>query len=208
MRTIFIIDGFNLYHSVVDIGKEDIGCNVKWLDIFSLCKSYLPLIDKYATIESVYYFSALAYHFNDPDVIKRHKDYIKCLRETGISVQLSRFKEKTITDSQGRKSIRHEEKETDVAIASQLFEVLHTGICDCVVIVTGDTDLAPAVRTAKRLFPNKHIVFAFPYNRKSEELAKLAPGSFKIRKGNYIKHQFQNPFKLSDGTKISKPSSW
>ena len=118
MRTIFLIDGFNLYHSIVDIGKEDISCNVKWLDIYSLCKSFLPLIDKSATIDSVHYFSALAYHLNDPNVIKRHKDYIKCLRETGISIQLSRFKEKTITESQGRKSIRHEEKETDVAIAS------------------------------------------------------------------------------------------
>ena len=208
MRTIFLIDGFNLYHSVVDIGKEDIGCNVKWLDIYSLCKSFLPLIDKYATIESVYYFSALAHHLNDPDITKRHQDYIECLCETGISIQLSRFKEKTITDSQGRKIIRHEEKETDVAIASQLFEVLYKGICDCVVITTGDTDLAPAVKTVKKLFPDKYIIFAFPYNRKSEELAMLAPGSFKIRKGRYIKHQFQNPFELSNGTKIFKPPSW
>ena len=208
MRTIFLIDGFNLYHSVIDIGKEHSGCNVKWLDIYSLCKSYLPHIDKLATIESVYYFSALAHYKKDPDVIRRHKDYIKCLRDTGISVQLSRFKEKTTTDSQGNIKIRHEEKETDVAIASQLFEVLHTGICDCVVIVTGDTDFAPAVRTTKRLFPNKHIIFAFPYKRKNEELAILAPGSFKIPKRNYIKHQFPDPFELSDGTKISKPSSW
>ena len=208
MRTIFLIDGFNLYHSVRDIGKEDSGCRVKWLDIYSLCKSFLPLIDKYATIESIHYFSALAYHLNDPNIIKRHEDYIQCLRETGVSVHLSRFKEKTSTDSQGRKIIRHEEKETDVAIASQLFEVLHMGTCDCVVLVTGDTDLAPAVKTVKRLFPTKYIIFAFPYNRKSEELALLALGSFKIRKARYIEHQLPAPFELSDGTKIFKPPSW
>ena len=208
MRTIFLIDGFNLYHSVVDIGKEDIGCNVKWLDIYSLCKSYLHLIGTHATIESVYYFSALAYHLNDPNVIKRHEEYIKCLAVTGIIVQLSRFKEKTITDSQGRKFIRHEEKETDVAIASQLFEVLYKDMCDSVVIITGDTDLAPAVKTVKKLFPNKYVIFAFPYRRKNEELATLAPGSFKIRKGSYIKHQFPKPFKLSNGTEIFKPPSW
>lgn len=208
MRTIFLIDGFNLYHSVVDIGKEDIGCNVKWLDIYSLCKSYLHLIGKHATIESVYYFSAMAYHLNDPNVIKRHEDYIKCLAETRIIVQLSRFKEKTITDSQGRKFIRHEEKETDVSIASKLFEVLYKDMCDSVVIITGDTDLAPAVKTVKKLFPNKYVIFAFPYRRKNEELVTLAPGSFKIRKGSYIKHQFPNPFKLSNGTEIFKPPSW
>ena len=208
MRTTFLVAGFNLYHSIVDIAKDDIGCNVKWLDIYALCKSYLHLIGKHTTIESVYYFSALAYHLNDPDVIERHEDYIKCLAETVINVQLSRFKEKTITDSHGGKIIPHEEKETDVAIASQLFEVLYKGICDSVVIITGDTDLAPAVKTAKKLFPNKYVIFAFPYNRKSEELATLAPGSFKIRNGSYIKHQFPNPFKLSNGTEIFKPLSW
>ena len=208
IRTIFLIDGFNLYHSIVDIARYCNGLNVRWLNIFSLCKAYLYLIGKDATIESIYYFSALAYHLNDPDVISRHETYIKCLRETGVKEQLSRFKPKTIRCSHGGKIIRHEEKETDVAIASKMFEILVKDECDSVVLVTGDTDLTPAVKTAKHLFPDKHIIFAFPYRRKNEELAQIAPGSFRIHSHTYIKHQFPDPFTLSDKTIIPKPSSW
>ena len=207
-RTTFLIDGFNLYHSIVDIARYCNGLNVRWLNIFSLCKSYLYLIGKGATIESIHYFSALAYHLNDPSVIERHETYIKCLRETGIEEQLGRFKPKTIRCSHGGKITRHEEKETDVAIASKMFEILFKDECDSVVLVTGDTDLAPAAKTAKCLFPDKRIIFAFPYGRKNDELAQIAPSSFKIHSRSYIQHQFPDPFTLSDGTIIRKPSSW
>jgi uncharacterized LabA/DUF88 family protein len=50
-------------------------------------------------------------------------------------------------------------------------EVLMNNECDTVVLVTGDTDLAPAVRTVKRLFPDKTITFIFPYKRKNKELS-------------------------------------
>jgi len=208
IRTIFLIDGFNVYHSVLDI-EACTGLKVKWLDYFSLCKSYLYLIGRDASLESVYYFSALAYHLNAPSVISRHKDYIRCLKETGVKARLGRFKPRDIKCSLcGGIFTRNEEKETDVAIASKMLEVLAKDECDCVVLVTGDTDLAPAVETAKRLYAHKRVVFAFPYRRKNEELAKMAPGSFKIHSGNYTKHQFPDPFVLSDGTKIAKPPSW
>ena len=208
IRTIFLIDGFNLYHSIVDIARYCNGLNVKWLNTYSLCKSHLYLIGRDATIESVYYFSALAHHLNDPGVISRHETYIKCLRETGVEEQLSRFKRKLIHCSHGGQIIRHEEKETDVAIASKMLEVLFQDECDSVVLVTGDTDQAPAAKTAKHLFPDKHIIFAFPYRRKNEELAQIAPGSFKIHSHTYIRHQFPNPFTLSNETIIPKPPNW
>ncbi|MFC2032656.1 NYN domain-containing protein [Chloroflexota bacterium] len=208
IRTIFLIDGFNLYHSIVDIARYCNGLNVRWLNISSLFTSYLHLISKDAAIESIYYFSALAYHLKDPDVIFRHETYIKCLRKTGVEDSLGRFKPKTIRCSQGWNITRYEEKETDVAIPSKILEVLFTDKCDSVVLITGDTDQTPAAKTAKLLFPDKHIVFAFPYRRKNEELARLAPGSFKIHSRSYVQHQFPDPFILSDGTQIPKPSRW
>lgn len=207
-RTIFLIDGFNVYHSACDI-EFHTGQKVKWLDYYSLCKSYLSVVGGGATLEAVYYFSAYAYHIKDPDVVKRHEEYIKCLEETGVEKQLGRFKpRKTRCSRCHRDFLRHEEKETDVAIASKMFELLAKDKCDCVVIVTGDTDLAPAVKTAKELYAEKKIVFAFPHGRKQDELLDLAPGSFKINYKAYMKHQLPDPFPLSDGTTIAKPSSW
>ena len=208
IRVVFLVDGFNLYHSIVDIARYCNGLNLKWLNISSLCRSYLHLIDKHAVAESIYYFSALAYHLHDRDVISRHETYIKCLRETGVKEQLSKFKRRIIHLPHGGKMTRHEEKETDVAIASKMFEVLFNDECDTVVPITGDTDLAPAVETAKRLFPDKSIIFAFPYRRKNDELAQMAPGSFKIHTSSYSKHQFPDPLTLSDGATIPKPSGW
>jgi len=206
-RTSFIIDGFNLYHSIVDIQRDFHTCT-KWLDIRSLCSSYLHFIGNNAKLEHLYYFSALATHLNDPSIVQRHQNYLECLKATGINCELSRFKPKNIDCPNCKYVIlRHEEKETDVAITAKLFELLHCDMCDTVVLVTGDTDVSPAVKTCANLFPQKTVVFAFPYKRKNKELAKLAR-SFKISVQNYIKHQLPDPFPLPDGTTIPKPLCW
>jgi len=164
-------------------------------------------------LANIYYFSALATHIEavDPDVTVRHRRFIKCLEDTGVKVELSRFKPRQVKCPEpkcGKIFFKHEEKETDVAIAVKLLEVFLRNECDTAVLVTGDTDLAPAVRTAMSLFPNKRVLFAFPYHRKNKELSKLAPGSFTMDKSQYARYQFQNPCILSDGTAIGKPPSW
>ncbi len=206
----FLIDGFNLYHSVLAI-QRDSGVCTKWLDIEALCKSYLHLFGKNNTLESVHYFSALPNYLSStaPDKITRHKTYISCLRSSNIKIELGRFKEKdTYCTKCKNYFIKHEEKETDVAIGVTLLEIFIKGVCDVAVLVTGDTDLAPAIKKCQSLFPQKKIVFAFPYARKNKELLKLAPGSFSINRKQYIRHQFPNPLVLKNNSKIYKPSSW
>lgn len=102
----------------------------------------------------------------------------------------------------------YEEKETDVAIAAKLLELVFTDTCDAVVLVTGDTDLAPAVRTAQNSFPEKDIRFALPYKRHNNELRKMAPHSFTIGKEAYRNHQFSDPYRLASGEIVYKPHSW
>ncbi len=63
-RTAFIIDGFNLYHSVIDASKDLGGVSTKWLNIRALCDSYLHLIGGNAQTQGVYYFSAPAHHLS------------------------------------------------------------------------------------------------------------------------------------------------
>ena len=209
MRTTFLVDGFNVYHSAVDI-ERDFGLRVKWLDLDSLFRSYLHLFGKDAKLESVYYFTALAYHLHDAAKVKRHETYIQCLRQSGVIDQQGRFKQKSTFTCRkcGNKRTPHEEKETDVAIASKMFEVLIADDCDRIVLVTGDTDLAPAAKTAIRLFPKKEVVFAFPYKRKNVELAHIAPRSFSMRKEMYALNQLPDPCPLPDGTTAAKPPKW
>jgi uncharacterized LabA/DUF88 family protein len=147
-----------------------------------------------STIEGIHYFSAMPKH-RPVDQQARHALYMRSLVGTGVHVYLSQFK-------------RRREKETDVAMASRLFEICYEDEADCIVLVTGDTDLAPAIRTCQRLFSKKIMIFALPYLRANDELRRLAPGSFKIRARTYFANQFPNPLVLPDGTTIAKPASW
>ena len=158
-----------------------------------------------------FFFTAYANHrrIDDPDIIIRHDKYLRCLIDTGIQIVRGRFKSKRSFCPKCRKiSTKHEEKETDVAISIKLFELLHNNKGDVFLIITGDTDISPAIKTCQPLFPLKTILFAFPYNRKNNELANLAPGSFTIRTTQYLNHLFNDPYTLSDGSKIYKLSTW
>ncbi|MDE0098452.1 MAG: NYN domain-containing protein [Truepera sp.] len=160
MRVSFLVDGFNLYHSVKDVG----GVGVRWLDLMSFCKSYLSSISPTATLNRVQYFSSLATHLQtyDPDTLNRQRAFISCLKDSGGEVTMEKFKKITVSSLWFPGNInfrlqiqRHEEKETDVAIAAHLIEQLADNTCDAAVLVTGDTDQAAGVRVAKRMFPQK-----------------------------------------------------
>lgn len=211
-RTTFVVDGFNLYHSVKqaanDLGLGDKG--TKWLDLRSLCASYLYVIGANAQLGRIYYFSALATHLEatKPDVTARHRTYLDALEATGVIVELSRFKQKEVRCPHcGKVNIRHEEKEADVAVAAKVLELFIKDECDSVVLITGDTDVAPAVRAAARVFPAKRVCFAFPYRRKNKELAQLVKTCFHIKKEAYARFQFADPLVIG-GRPIAKPLSW
>jgi uncharacterized LabA/DUF88 family protein len=212
-RVSFLVDGFNVYHSLNDASRR-VGGSLKWLDLNRLCRSYLHLFRRgreKAELEGVYYFSALATHLTQykPGVVARHEAYIRALRSIGVEVTLGRFKRRDIQcDACGKTLNRHEEKETDVAIAAKLFELFVKGRCDVAVLVTGDTDLAAAIRTAKTLFPRKEIVVGFPYRRANSELKQLAHSSFRIGPRQYASHQLPDPVLLPDGSSIPKPRAW
>ena len=212
-RTSFLIDGYNLYHSVKSASHDlDLdGSGTRWLNIRALCESFLHSIGNNAQTSEIYYFSALARHLEikKPDVTVRHQTYIRCLEHSGINVELHRFKKNlTVCHKCNQTFNRREEKETDVAIAARLFELLCLDKCDTVVLVTGDTDIIPAVKTAQNIFPKKEIVFLMPYKRHNKELANLPLRHFDISSQNYTNHQFANPFITKKKKLIHKPSTW
>lgn len=232
MRVSFIVDGFNLYHSIREAEKTTPARPLKWLDIHSLCQSYTRTVFGPSAIQTgVYYYSALARHLeaHNPAVVQRHETYVDALRYSGVDVTLANFKRKdnylpvkhcTFRIWPLRRFVRiplsrstvyfqkHEEKETDVAIASKMFELLHTGACDAVVLISGDTDLLPAIRTARRLFPANQIAVGFPFKRFNVELKNSVARHFKIKANQYVQHQFPDPIHLPGGHEIRKPASW
>ena len=210
----FLIDGFNVYHSLDTLGKMT-GASVKWLDLVGLCEGYLQAVrggvGERVELARVHYFSALAEHLiaRKPEVVARHRTYIHALEGSGVRVQLSHFKRKDVRCPQcGRSFVRYEEKETDVALGLKLVEVLATDECQTAVLVTGDTDMIPALSAARRLFPERKLGVAFPFLRHNRELAEHADYSFKIDQRSLLKAQFPARIHRSGGSEITRPAGW
>ncbi|MGD0998303.1 MAG: NYN domain-containing protein [Thermoleophilia bacterium] len=213
-RVCFIVAGFNVYHSLKEVEKQQ-GCRCHWLDLPGLCRSYLPLIGGGAILGSVYYFSALASHVEaySPGTVARHQIFIEALEAMGVTVGLGRFKAKDLYHTcpacgHHLHLRRHEEKETDVRIAVKLVEVVADGSCDVAAVISGDTDLVPAVAAARRLQPHVDVYMLFPPRRSNLAFDGVATGSFKIAAKQYVKHQLPDLVMTADGRAIHKPAGW
>ena len=201
-RVTFLVDGFNLYHSVRKAMKDSGNPALRWLNLHALLSSYIPIFGKDAVLEEIHYFTAYAHHLtgSKPDVVNRHRIFVEALKSTGVQVQVARFKRKDVQCPSCRsRFIRHEEKETDVAIGVKAIELLHLDKCETLVIVSGDTDVAPAVRTARQLFSSKQICVGFPHARFNAELQQIADFAFRLRDTQYAQHQFPDPVVLRSG---------
>ncbi|MEX2579934.1 MAG: NYN domain-containing protein [Verrucomicrobiales bacterium] len=153
-RLSVFFDGFNVYHSIKAVIDDDLaqGDSVKWLNLAALSESFFHQIeaDGRKEISEVHYFSALASHKleEDSEHVKRHQTYLRALKAVGVQCHLHRFKKRHRDCKHCGKPVKfHEEKETDVALAAQLIQVFAQDTADVAVLVSGDTDMAPAVRT-------------------------------------------------------------
>ncbi len=60
-RCVFLVDGLNLYHSLLDAERAT-GRSLRSLDVASLCRSYVHTLPGRSTITTIDYFSAVAHH--------------------------------------------------------------------------------------------------------------------------------------------------
>jgi uncharacterized LabA/DUF88 family protein len=170
------IDGFNLYHALDDLGQR----HLKWLNLRALCEHFAPRPDH--EVREIYYFSAYATW--RPAAFKRHRVYVKALQAVGVTPVLGSFKAK---DRNCRRCNNvwkdHEEKETDVNIAIYLLLGAFNDTFDRALLVSGDSDLVPAVSALREGFPAKDVRVVAPIGRgHSMDLYRAAGGSKHCRR--------------------------
>jgi len=215
MKVSFLIDGFNLYHSIEDlyVGHK---IKAKWLDVKTLLRTYFTdsefknLSKERHSFNGIYYFTALRHHVAEekPQSISRHERYINALESTGIEVVYGGFKPKTIKCGVCSETfIKYEEKKTDVAIATKLLELAHKSHSEVYVIVSGDTDLIPAIETARIIDESIKIVLIFPFNRTNDELKTYADLSYTIKPKRYKSCVFDGIITIGK-KKFAKPGNW
>lgn len=85
------------------------------------------------------------------------------------------------------------------------------GACEHIVVVSGDTDLLPAIRSVRSLAPGLSVIVASPYCRlrHSVDLERAATSSIRLTQALYSAHQFDDPFVPPNGDQpVEKPATW
>lgn len=167
------IDGFNLYHGLHD----RYGRRYLWLDLGRLVQRLRPSDH----VVAVRYFTALVR--DDPQALARQRTYLDALtaHSGGVEVVLGRYQSKTISCRQcGSTWPSYEEKETDVNIAVSIVADAAAAASDLALIISADSDLCPAIRTARSLNPRRGMIAAFPPRRSSFEIRSLIRGAFTV----------------------------
>jgi uncharacterized LabA/DUF88 family protein len=197
------VDGFNLYHGM----KEQRGRRHLWLDHVALASKLRPRDE----IIDVRYFTAFV--LDNADAAGRQQTYLEALKAQNpgvLTVVEGRYQRKRVhCRACGAGWVSYEEKETDVNIAVALMEIAASVTVDTVLIVSADSDLCPAVRSARQVNPQLTIVPAFPPHRRSGELSALLPSAFTI--GQTKLRQSQLPPVVKDsvtGVKYMRPAYW
>jgi len=100
------------------------------------------------------------------------------------------------------------EKMTDVNIATQMLKDAFQCKYDTKILISADSDLSAPVRTVREMFPEKRVEIAFPPNRNSKELTKLASSSVQIGVPMLRDSQMPTEILKPDGFTIRCQAEW
>lgn len=147
-----------------------------------------------------------------PNAINRQQTYFKALQAAGgrvIEIHQARYQTKTVECPKCKvRWHSYEEKETDVHMAVDLVADIATRSADSALLISGDSDLCPAIMRAQKFNPAARITMAFPPHRKSSKLQDLLPGSFVIGERRIKQAQLPQTIIDSSGAIYERPAAW
>lgn len=212
-RTIAYIDGFNLYHGLKAAGLR----RYYWLDMPLLATNLLKPNQQLALTK---YFTARiagpkpadspqkAARLRDKQT--RQSDYLDALASRpDLQIFEGHYLPK---DKQclkcGAQWTQHEEKMTDVNIATELLVDAFNDAFDTAIIISADSDLTPPVLAVKQYFPEKRLIGAFPPRRNSVQLGRAVHAKFTIGRAKLRDSQLPDTITLPSGVVLERPSRW
>ena len=203
-RVAVYVDGLNLYYGL----KSRNWRRYYWLDLRRLAENLL--LDGQC-LKVVRYFTArFKPQTDDPERHVRHDTYLKALGTLpDLTIQYGQHLPKKVTCNHcGAAWTTYEEKMTDVNIAVALMGDAQADVFDTAIVISGDSDLTGPLETVLQNNPKKRIVVAFPPDRVSKRLEKVATGYIKIGKNRIKTSQFPTQVVDANGYPLHKPSRW
>ena len=183
-ESLVLIDGYNLYHSLLAI-EEETGQKVRWLDVRKLSELLLNRIfPPKCPFPHILFFTAHCKHKGEAHV-ERQKDYHLCLKRKNISVVVDgtwakkdvvmahHFNNeiwplKPYLKKKYKMAPTHIEKGTDVSMAAHL---MHLGpMAKWVCVISGDADLMPAIELFGAVYPKINFGLARPFGRETRKM--------------------------------------
>jgi uncharacterized LabA/DUF88 family protein len=195
------VDGFNLYHGMhAARGRRGL-----WLDLERMLATMLAADQQ---LVRVHYFTAMV---QGPGQA-RQSVYLNALAaHSQVTVaHVGRFQHKTQNcRGCGASWQTYEEKESDVSLGVQMVEdAAAVPLFDEALIVSGDSDMAPAIRAVRRLVPAARLVAVFPPRRSSHALRTMVDATLSIYDRLPERHQLPDPVVAANGRSYARPTHW
>lgn len=206
-RSIVYIDGFNLYYGTVRDTPW------KWLNI----QSYFERLRQDDDIQAIKYFTAIVQ--NDRHARNRQCAFLAALGTLPkVQILEGRFKPKRVTcrvrgcHFRGSRTFNApEEKQTDVSIGVHMIDDAYRDACDRLIVVSGDSDLLPALDMVKLRFPQKKITVYVPARDRTRgaavELRRAAHRHLTLPNSMIKDHLFPD-LVITENLIVAKPVEW
>jgi len=220
-RVAVYIDGHNV-HSCIKRWQAHAHECLKWLDYWKFCRKVVS--DAALGIASpkilVAVNSYTALPVDDQARKARHEMFIKAVEEcaaaAGGVVRTVKGFYRVVRDGESCTHCGHtwpsrKEKQSDTALCVELLDDAYQDAYDCAVVLTQDSDMAPAMAMVIKRFPNKRVVTAYPpltgRNTRNHHLEIASHTS--IRTTGIIRAcQMPDPVVCADNTQLHCPEVW
>lgn len=203
-RVAVYIDGFNLFFGLKSKGWK----RYYWLDLKALSLALLKPGQR--LVDAKYFTSRVSPTPADPDQGKRQSVYLEALEaHCGIRAILGHYLPKQVKCFHcGTSWQSFEEKRTDVNIAVEMLVDAQADLFDVALLISADSDLSAPIEQIRRLHPAKRIIVAFPPDRRSGNLSRLAHGSFTIGEAKLRQSQLPHTVVKPGGFALRRPTRW
>lgn len=203
-RVIAYIDGFNLFFGLKSKGWKQ----YYWLDVRAAALALLRPDQHLAGVN--YFTSRVSSAHGDPEQTRRQSTYLEALALLpDTRLFFGHYLSKPVTCHRcGSQWQKHDEKMTDVNIATELLVDAFEDRFDTALLLTADSDLAGPVIRLRQLFPTKRIVAVFPPDRASKRLGQVASATIHLGRGVLANCQLPDTILKPDGYTLVRPASW
>jgi uncharacterized LabA/DUF88 family protein len=213
-KTIFYIDGFNLYHGLLKNTRN------QWLDLERFATALLPRPEEHEIIAVKYFTARIKYNPAEPQAAFNQDRYLEALgsfqRVKIVEGFYKRFRVKLPFAAEPCKSCgkvpygivyRTVEKRSDVNLATEMMADAYRKVADSFVIVSGDVDFAAPLCFIRHEIGLRTLVFN-PHEEVCGELRRFTSYYKNIPRDLPARCQLPDEVTLTNGRMIHRPPAW